>query len=123
MKSKAQLAATLSLFTSAGTMLCCALPALLVALGMGAVVAGVVTAIPALVWLSLHKVWVFLIAGLCLTAAAYAHWQSRNAACPVDINQQNACQRLRRWSKLTLGLAFILYAIAAFMAFGVVYVV
>jgi hypothetical protein len=111
------------LFTSVGTLLCCALPALLVALGMGAVVAGVVSTIPALVWLSLHKLWVFAVAGVFLLAAASMQWHSRNAPCPIDAAQRNACLRLRRFSKATLGLAIALYLIAAFMAFGIGYVV
>jgi hypothetical protein len=38
-----------SLFTSVSTLLCCALPSLLVAVGMGAVVAGMVSDFPALI--------------------------------------------------------------------------
>lgn len=54
----------LSIFTSFGTLLCCALPSLLVALGAGAVVASAVSALPWLVFLSYHKGWVFIVAGM-----------------------------------------------------------
>src|SRR5207248_11385470 len=54
----------LSLFTSVGTLLCCALPSLLVLLGLGATVATVLSAVPWLVTLSHHKLWVFAIAGV-----------------------------------------------------------
>jgi len=40
---------TLTLFGSLGTLLCCALPALLVSLGAGAVMASLVTNVPQLV--------------------------------------------------------------------------
>ena len=43
---KQTIAPTLSLFSSVGTLLCCALPALLVTLGMGAALAGFVSAVP-----------------------------------------------------------------------------
>jgi hypothetical protein len=45
----------LSLFTSFGTLLCCALPSLLVLLGLGATVASLLSAAPWLVSLSHHK--------------------------------------------------------------------
>jgi mercuric ion transport protein len=47
--------AIVSLFASTGTLLCCALPALLVTLGLGAVVAGAVSSVPWLVPLSRNK--------------------------------------------------------------------
>jgi hypothetical protein len=50
-----------SLFTSFGTLLCCALPSLLVLLGLGATVASFLTAVPWLVTLSRHKTWVFAV--------------------------------------------------------------
>lgn len=48
---------------------CCALPSLLVALGLGGAVASAVSAIPAVTWLSAHKAWVFAAVGLLLAAA------------------------------------------------------
>ena len=53
-----------SLFTSVSTLLCCALPSLLVALGMGAVVAGLASDLPWLITMSKYKDWTFLIAGI-----------------------------------------------------------
>jgi len=63
------LLAFLSLFTSLGTLLCCALPALFVAIGMGAAFAGLVGAVPQIVWLSEKKLWLFGIGALCLLLA------------------------------------------------------
>src|SRR5437868_8052494 len=54
----------LSLFSSLGTLLCCALPSLLVLLGLGASVASVVSSLPWIVVLSHHKRWVFAVAGV-----------------------------------------------------------
>jgi uncharacterized BrkB/YihY/UPF0761 family membrane protein len=52
-----------SLFTSVGTLLCCALPSLLVLLGLGASVASMLAFTPWLVVLSHHKAWTFSISG------------------------------------------------------------
>ena len=46
--------------------MCCALPSLLVLLGLGATVASVLSAAPWLVALSHHKTWVFGVAGALL---------------------------------------------------------
>ena len=54
----------LSLFTSIGTLLCCALPALLVTLGMGAALAGFISVAPWITAISKYKVVVFVVAGI-----------------------------------------------------------
>jgi mercuric ion transport protein len=53
-----------SLFTSVGTLLCCALPSLLVLLGLGASVASMLSFLPWLATLSQHKQWTFSISGI-----------------------------------------------------------
>jgi hypothetical protein len=108
---------TLSLFTSLSTLVCCALPALLVTLGMGAVVAGVVSAAPWLVWLSDHKKIVFAVAGILLLASALMQWRARFAPCPTDPLQAKACRNLRVLSIGILIFSFIVYGIGFFFAF------
>jgi len=66
-----------SLFTSFGTLVCCALPALLVTLGLGATLAGLVATAPWLVALSKYKIWTFSIAGLLLLLSGYAQHKSK----------------------------------------------
>jgi hypothetical protein len=63
-EGQGQFAAVFSLFTSSGTLVCCALPALLVALGAGAALSSLVSAVPALVVLSEYKEAVFIFAGV-----------------------------------------------------------
>jgi hypothetical protein len=53
-----------SLFSSFSTLICCALPSVLVLLGMGTAVASVLSAAPWLVNLSRHKIWTFSIAAV-----------------------------------------------------------
>src|SRR5437763_7680640 len=57
----------LSLFTSLGTLLCCALPSLLVLFGLGATVASVLSQAPWLVAMSHHKHWVFIVSGFLIS--------------------------------------------------------
>jgi hypothetical protein len=89
----------------------------LVTLGMGAVLAGLITTVPGLVMVSQYKGWVFIVAGVCLSLAGYAHWRTRYADCPVDPQQARACQMLRRISRVILITAIGLYAIGSFFSF------
>ncbi len=84
----------LALIAATGTLVCCALPIVLVILGLGSAVAAVTTAAPWLVTLSVHKAWVFAGSALLIGLAAY--WQMRPWACPSDPAQAAACRRLRR---------------------------
>ncbi|MFM9977576.1 MAG: hypothetical protein ACKVOP_05960 [Sphingomonadaceae bacterium] len=110
-------APTLALFTSVGTLLCCALPALLVTLGLGASLAGLIGAFPEIVWLSEYKGFVFAVSGALLVGAAIVHWRARNRPCPADPAQARACARLRRVSLGVLGLAALIWATGFFFAF------
>lgn len=107
----------LSLFTSMSTLICCALPALLVSLGMGAVVAGAVSAVPQLTLLSEHKVLLFSVAGGMLAFACFMQYRARFLPCPADPVQAKACQGLRRFSIWVTGISVILYLIGFFFAF------
>ena len=50
---------SISLFTSFATLLCCALPALLVTLGMGASLAGLIGTFPSITFLSNYKIYFY----------------------------------------------------------------
>jgi mercuric ion transport protein len=63
-KASSSVLSYFSLFTSVGTLLCCALPSLLVLAGSGASVASTLSALPRLVTLSRHKQWTFALSGI-----------------------------------------------------------
>jgi uncharacterized iron-regulated membrane protein len=112
--------ATLSaaaLLTSSATLVCCALPAVLVALGAGAALAGLVTAVPQLVWLSEHKPLLFSVAGILVVLSGAALWYGRTRPCPTDPAAARSCQRLRRLSAVLYGLALASLAVGAAFAF------
>ena len=110
-------APALALFASASTLLCCALPALLVTIGAGAVMAGLASSVPGYIWLTENKVMLFVIAGLLLAGAAWARWATRNAPCPVDPKQARVCGMMRRAGGVILWCAIIAYFIGGFFAF------
>ncbi|MEO0883408.1 MAG: hypothetical protein AAFY34_11885 [Pseudomonadota bacterium] len=110
-------APTLALFASASTLLCCALPALLVTIGAGAVMAGLASNVPGYIWLTAHKVELFVLAGFLLSGAVWARWSTRNAPCPIDPKQARACTRMRRAGGVILSVAIMAYLIGGFFAF------
>jgi len=109
--------ALLSIFTSSSTLICCALPALLVTVGAGATLAGLVSAVPQLVWLSAHKGLVFGLAGAMLGVAGVLQYRARFAPCPADPRLAAACTRTRRISLGVYGLSLAIYAIGVVFAF------
>jgi mercuric ion transport protein len=64
-----------------GTLVCCALPITLVALGAGSAVAWLVVNTPWLVTLSAHKEWIFLGVGVLLALDYWALFRSRAPRC------------------------------------------
>jgi predicted membrane channel-forming protein YqfA (hemolysin III family) len=107
----------LSLFTSIGTLLCCALPALLVTLGMGAALAGFISVAPWITVFSKYKIFIFVGAGILLVLSSYFLWINRNAPCPIDPKQAKACKLLRKFSLYTIIISIVIYIIGFFFAF------
>lgn len=116
------LAPILSLFLSTGTLVCCALPALFITLGMGAALAGLVSSFPQLVWLSEHKALVFGLAAVMLILAGVMQWQARNLPCPIDPAQAKACKRMRRVGIYIYLFSVFVFLTGAFFAFVAPYV-
>ena len=113
---------SLSLFTSIGTLLCCALPALLVTLGMGSVLAGLISTAPWVTAISIYKTQLFTVSGMLIVLAIFAHWRARNAPCPADPLKAKACAQVRKISAIVLVVATTLYLIGVFFAFIAVHI-
>lgn len=107
----------LSLFTSIGTLICCALPALLVTLGAGAALAGLLISAPWIISISEYKLLVFIIAGILLVITGIMRYMSRNSPCPIDPVEAIACKRLRNISKYIYWISVFIYIIGFFFAF------
>ncbi len=110
-------AATLSLFSSTGTLVCCALPALVVTLAGGAALITLTTNFPQLIWLSEHKTPLFIIGAVLLAVGGWLQWQGRNAPCPADPAQAAGCARLRRINAVIYWVSVVLFAIGFSFAF------
>lgn len=114
---RGRIAAWLSLFASSATLLCCALPSLLVALGMGAVVAGVAANFSALIVLSRYKGIVFLVSAALLILSSYFQHKMKRLPCPADPGLAKACARTRRWSNGVTIFSILIWMAGAFFAF------
>jgi hypothetical protein len=106
-----------ALLASSGTLICCALPALLVALGAGAVLSSLVAAVPGLVWISEYKEVVFGFAGLMLATSGVLQWQNRFAPCPIEPALRNACLRTRKTSASIYVVSLVVYLLGGWFAF------
>lgn len=107
----------LSLFASSGTLVCCALPALLVALGAGAALSALVSVFPQIVWLSEHKQGLFVFAGLAIAASGVLQWRNRSAPCPTDPKLRSACLKTRKTSLRVYAFSVMVYVVGGWFAF------
>lgn len=112
----------LGLFTSLGTLLCCALPSLLVLVGLGATVASVLSAVPWLVSLSHHKQWVFAVSGALIAGNFFYQYRlaprlrdANGVACSAD--DPSACGTASHVSRAVLWVSATIWAAGFFSAF------
>jgi hypothetical protein len=108
-----------SLFTSLSTLLCCALPSLLVLFGLGASVASMLSFMPWLVTLSRHKQWTFTVSGI-LIALSFVNMyyiSPRIRAQQCSPENPTACEEASRLSKVLLWVAAGVYAVGVFVAY------
>ena len=87
----------LVLFASSTTLVCCALPILLVTLGLGAVSASLFANLPFLVTLAQYKGWMFTGSGVVLVLTGWLLFRS-GRACPADPELAELCDRAHRWN-------------------------
>lgn len=106
----------LALFTTTGTLVCCALPIMLVTLGMGATVASMVSSFPFLVTLSLHKNWVFALSALLLALSLWIIYRPARS-CPTEPKLADLCNRSQRLNKIIIWGSIVLWSIGFFAAF------
>lgn len=106
-------ASAAALLASSATLVCCVLPAAMVSLGAGAVLAGIVSAVPQLIWLSERKLLVFAVAGGMLMLSGIMLRRAAFLPCPTDLVAAKACARLRRISAVLFWFAVLAYAVGA----------
>jgi mercuric ion transport protein len=108
-----------SLCTSVGTLLCCALPSLLVLAGLGASVASTLSSLPWLVTLSRHKQWTFAVSGSLIALSFlnmyYLSPRLKANACAPD--HPSACESASKFSKALLWVSATIYLVGFFSAY------
>ncbi len=106
------------LFTSSTTLVCCALPILLVSLGLGAVSASLFANLPFLVTLAQYKGWMFTGSGAVLLLTGWLLFRS-GRACPADPELAQLCDRAYRWNTRFFWASVVIWALgfaAAYLA-------
>ena len=86
------------IFTTSATLVCCAIPIALVAMGMGATVASLVSTAPWLITFSLYKGWMFVLSGALVATAALAIYRP-GRVCPADPELAAACEHADKGTK------------------------
>lgn len=106
----------LTLFASTGTLVCCALPIILVTLGLGATVVVLTSSFPFLIALSQHKEWVFAGSAFMLGLSGWFIYRS-GRSCPVDPGLGALCNRTQVWNRRVYWASVIIWGIGFFAAF------
>ena len=106
----------LVLFTSSSTLICCALPILLVTLGLGAVSATLFETLPFLVTLAKNKLWMFLGSAVMLALGGWALYRP-GRYCPTDPDLKQKCETAHRWNKRIWWTSIVIWALGFFAAY------
>ena len=109
-----------SLFSSFSTLICCALPSVLVLLGMGTTVASLLSAAPWLVSLSRHKIWTFSIAGTLIALSFLVTYLiaprlRQGEAC--NANDPTTCGEVSKLSRVILWGSAAIWSCGFFVAY------
>ena len=109
--------AGLCLLVCSSTLLCCALPAALVLVGAGSVMASLLSWWPSLSLVSEQKTLVFVIAGASLVVAGVGLRQSARLPCPVDPLEAGRCRRRLRQARWLYGVSCGAYLVGSLAAY------
>jgi len=106
----------LTLFASSTTLICCALPILLVTVGLGAVSAAMFANVPFLGTLAENKLWLFLGSALLLSASAWSAYRP-GRTCPTDPELAAQCAKVDKWNKRVLIFSASIWVIGFIAAY------
>ena len=99
-----------TLFSTTGTLICCALPIIFVTLGMGATVVAMTSTFPFLVTLTHYKIWVFAFSGLMLLTSGWLMFRS-SRSCPADRVLAEACNTAHKWNKRIYWSSLVIWGV------------
>ena len=107
----------LSLFASSSTLICCALPAIFVAIGAGASFASLITVFPFLIVLSQYKIYITLFALVMILIAGYVNYKTYHMPCPADPELGRMCVQTRKRSRYIYYLSLLLFIFATIFTY------
>lgn len=107
--------ATITALISTSTLLCCALPILLVSVGLGATLATLTARFPVLIALAEYHVSMFVISGGLVALSGWSLW--RPAVCPNEPRLAALCANTRRWGKRLLFTAVGIWVVGFFFTY------
>ena len=107
----------ISLLASSTTLICCALPALFVALGAGATLASLTNIFPQLIVISHYKVSISIGTLLILFIAGIFIKKAESLPCPVDPMLKDICLKTRKRSKVMFYTSVIIFLLASFFTY------
>ena len=107
----------ISLLASSTTLICCALPALFVALGAGATLASLTNIFPQLIVISHYKVSISIGTLVILLVAGIFIKKAESLPCPVDPMLRDICLKTRKRSKVMFYTSVIIFLSASFFTY------
>jgi hypothetical protein len=106
-----------SLFASSSTLICCALPALFVALGAGASFASLVSTFPFLIVLSQYKIEISLVAFVMIIIAGFINYKTYYMPCPADPELGRMCMQTRKRSRVLYYFSVAIFIFATIFTY------
>lgn len=111
----------LSLFFSFGTLLCCALPALLVMFGFGATLASLFSAFPQITVFSEYKAIIFTLAASSVALGFTIEYFNKSSACDAQVlgpaSEQSVCEKTKKTSRKLLVVSTVFLIIGFVFAY------
>ncbi len=107
----------LALFTSSGTLLCCALPATITAIAGGAALVSFTSNFPWLMEIAAKKGWIFLVSGLMITLSGTLIFRPKGrVAC--SLAGKDGCAVAGRVTRIVFWFSLGMYTVGAFFAYA-----
>ncbi|MAH60850.1 MAG: hypothetical protein CMF42_00915 [Legionellales bacterium] len=103
---------------SISTLLCCALPIILVSLGFGSIMAALISHLPWLIWISEHAIYFFVLTFFLLLISGYMLFY-QPLSCTLDRVKQ--CQSNQTKAKIIWLMTLIIFIIGLIFKYILIY--
>ena len=114
---KSLFAQIIVLFASTSTLICCALPALLVTIGATGALISLFSNIPFLITISENKEIVFIVSGCFLVVSFLLNKNDDVGSCEIDESLSLSCNNLKKTNKKIMLASVVIYLIGLFFSF------